>query len=62
MPSSQMEGYFKNPYFKRTLLFLLALKWNLYKKAFSTSTEMLKEATINLFLIDKSRFSNICTL
>ena len=32
---SQMEGYFENPILKEPMLFLLALKWNLYKKAFS---------------------------
>ena len=59
---------------KEPMLFLLALKWNLYKKAFycvKTKTnsvfarklaEMLKEATIYFFLIDESHFSNICTL
>ena len=62
----------KIPNLKEPMLFLLALKGNLYEKAFScvkTKTnfpinlaEMLKEATIHVFLIDESYFSNICTL
>ena len=45
------------------MLFLLALKWNLYEKAFScvkaktnfsvSLAEMLKEATIHFFLINE---------
>ena len=37
MPISQTKGYFKNPYYlflEKHMLFLLALKWNLYEKAF----------------------------
>ena len=70
---SQMEGYFKNPYFKRTYAPSVGFKMKpLQKKHFLVVrqkpvfvvnlAEMLKEATIYLFLIDESHFSNICTL
>ena len=69
---SQMEGYFKNPYLKEPMLFLLSLKWNFTKKRFPVLrqksiftvnlAEMLKEATIHFFLTDEWHFSNICTL
>ena len=39
MPISQTEGYFKNGYYRfleEPMLFLLALKWNLLEKAFSS--------------------------
>ena len=62
MPISQMEGYLKNPYFKRTYALSVGFKMEPLQKVFSTSTEMMKEATIHLFLIDESHFSNICTL
>ena len=38
MPISQKEAYFKNPqncFSEEPILFLLALKWNLYNKVFS---------------------------
>ena len=68
-----MEGYFKNPYFKRTHALSVGLKMKpVQKKCFPVSrqkpifavnlAEMLKEATIHVFLIDESHFSNICTL
>ena len=40
MPISQTEGYFENPYYRfleELMLFLLAWKWNLYEKAFSSA-------------------------
>ena len=72
MPISHMAGYFKNPYFKRTYALSFGFKKrNLYEKHFPVLrqklifvinlAEMLKEATIHLFLIDESHFSNICT-
>ena len=63
-----MEGYFNNPYFKRTY----ALSVTSTKKGFpvlrqkpifvANLAEMLKEATIHFFLIDELYFSNISTL
>ena len=62
-PISQMEDYFKNPWYhflEEPVLFLLALKWNLFEKVLScvktkaNSTfainlaEMPKEATFYL--------------
>ena len=40
MPISQTEGYFENPlhrFLEEPMLFLLALKWNLSEKAFSSA-------------------------
>ena len=39
MPISKTGGYIENPlycFLEESLLFLLGLKWNLYKKAFSS--------------------------
>ena len=39
MPISQTEGFFENPYYcflEEPMLFLLAWKWNLKEKAFSS--------------------------
>ena len=73
MPVSQMEGYFKNPYFKRTYALSVGFKMKpLQKKRFPVLrqkpifpvnlAEMLKEATIHFFLSDDKHFSNVCTL
>ena len=73
MPISQREGYFKNPWdgFLEEPVFLLALKWNLWEKAFSyfkpktnsnfavNLAAMLKEATIHFRLFVKPHFSNV---
>ena len=70
MSISQMEGYFKNPYFKRTYALSVDIKTSTKKRfpvlrqktIFPVNlAEMLKEATIHFFLIDESYFSNICT-
>ena len=70
--SLKWRAILKIPNLKEPMLFLLALKWNLYEKVFPVLrqkpifainlAEMLKEATIHFFLIDESHFSNICTL
>ena len=39
MPISQTEGYFESPFYRfleEPMLFLLAWKWNLQEKAFSS--------------------------
>ena len=72
MPISQMEGCFKNPYFKRTYALSVDFKMKpLQEKRFPVLrqkpifavnlAERLKEATIHFFLIDESHFPNICT-
>ena len=46
MPISQTEGYFENPYYRfleELMLFLLAWKWNLYEKAFSSVRQKLTQ-------------------
>ena len=52
MPISQTEGYFENPFYRflgEPMLFLLALKWNLSEKAFSSvKTETNPNFAVNL--------------
>ena len=71
MSISKMEGYFKNPYFKRTYALYVGFKMKplkcfpvlRHKPIFGVNlAEMLKEAIIHFFLIDELHFSNICTL
>ena len=67
---SQMEGYSKNPYFKRVYALSFGFKIKLQQKnilrqktIFALNlAEIMKEATIHFMLIDESHFSNICTL
>ena len=56
MPISQTEGYFKNPYqhfLEEPMLFLLALKWNLQEKAFS-SVKTKTNSNFTVKLADRS--------
>ena len=54
---SQTEGYFENPYYRfleEPMLFLLALKWNLWEKAFSS----VKTKTNSNFAVKLAEMSN----
>ena len=63
---SQMEGYFKNPYFKRTYALSVGFKMKPLRKGvfllrqkriFAINpAQMLKKATIHFFLIDELHF------
>ena len=69
--SLKWRAILKIPILKEPMLFLLALKWNLYEKAFScvkTKNNFCckpcwnAERSNHSFLIDESHFWNICTL
>ena len=74
MPISQTEGYFENPQYHllEPMLFLLALKQNLYVRAlYSVKTKSQPKVCLKLAkrsnhsfycLFDESHCSNICTL